>query len=413
MAAQDFNALHKTVFGDAPPTLVPDFAQIQKDIAFDKGNLLGDYFEQPVRLALPGGFTRKAGDGTAGAFTMNGAQGGAQKKAKVYGFQLTLQDQMAYEDLSKAAKSGAQAYKSATGFFWEGMQLSIRKQLEIMCLYGNKGIGKVSAYSASNAAYGNQPTITIALADWAPMLWSGYEGAALSVMTAATDVERGEANIVSVDIENRVVVLSAAVSGTTGNDIVYFKDGYGAEMLGLHDQFSKAGSLFNIDNSVYSLWKATQQTVNSKSFSFQFLKKGLAAAMNKGLMYKINVYASTGAVDDLIGDIHQMRHVDKSEVKKIELGTDEVSYRFGGIEASVKAHPMVKNGHAFGVVPQFAKRVGSADIGFGMPGRDDGKVWFDLETKAGIEGRMYTHQQIFSEQQGINILWTDIVNKTA
>lgn len=70
-----------------------------------------------------------------------------------------------------------------------------------------------------------------------------------------------------------------------------------------------------------------------------------------------------------------------------------------------------KNGDAFGVVPQFAKRVGSKDIGFGMPGRTDEKVWFDLETKAGIEGRMYTHQSVFTEQMGVNIMWTGIKNK--
>lgn len=414
MAAQDFSALHKTVFGDAPPTLVPDFAIVQKDISFAQGNLLGDYFEQPVRLALPGGFTRKAGNGTAGAFDLNGAQGGAQKKAKVYGYQMTLQDQMAYEDLAKAAKAGPQAYKAATGFFWEGLQLSMRKQLEIMCLYGNKGLGTVSAYSASNASYSNQPTITITLAEWAPMIWAGYEGAALSVMNGTSGTERGEANIVSVDIENRVIVLSTTVSGATQNDVAYFKDGYGAEMIGLHDALSKTtGTLHNISVADYALWKSTQLALSSKAFSFQFLKKGLAQAMAKGLMYPINIYASTGAVDDLIGDIHQMRTVDKSEVRKIELGTDEVAYKFGGITATVKAHPMVKNGYAYGVVPQFAKRVGSADIGFGMPGRDDGKVWFDLETKAGIEGRMYTHQQIFSEQNGINIIWSGIVNKTA
>lgn len=409
MAVQDFSAINKTVFGHAPETLVPDIAKIQQDIDFSEGDKLGDYFEQPVRLALPGGFTRAKGDGTAGGFTLNGAQGGTQKKAKVYGYQLTLQDQIAYEDLAKAAQQGTQAYKAATGFFWEGMQISMRKMLEIMCLYGNSGIATVGTYTASNASYGSQPTIQVALSEWAPLIFSGFEGAAIDVMNGTSATVRGTVNVVQVDVDNRILVLSATVASAAAADVIYFKGGYGKEMFGLYNQFTTSGSLFNIDNSVYSLWKPTSHSVGG-AFSFQGLKKGLAKGMNKGLMYPINIYASTGAVDDLIGDIHQLRTLDKSEVRKVELGADEVVYKFAGITATVKAHPMVKQGHAFGIVPQFAKRVGAMDIGFGMPGRPDGKVWFDLENTAAMEGRMYTHQAIFSEMLGINMLWTGITN---
>lgn len=413
MAAQDFTALHKTAFGHEPETLVPNIALIQKDISFETGKLLGDFYEQPVRLALPGGFTRAKGDGTAGAFTLGGAQGGAQKKAKVYGYQLVLQDQVPYEDLAKAANQGSQAYKSAYSFFWEGMQLSMRKMLEINCLYGNVGIGKVGVYNAANASYSGSPaTIQIALSDWAPQIFSGFEGTAIDVMNQSTSGVRSTPNVTAVDIDNRVLVLSAAVSGCVANDIIYFKGGYGKEMFGLYDLWTNTGSRFSIDASAYSLWKATSYTINNAAFSFQALKKGLAAGMSKGLMYDINVYASPGAVDDLIGDIQQMRTIDKTETRRVELGTDEVVYKFAGISAKVKAHPMVKNGHAFGVVPQFCSRIGSADIGFGMPGRPDGKVWFDLEATTAVEGRMYTHQQIFSEMPGVNLLWTGIVNAT-
>jgi hypothetical protein len=253
--ADQFNALHKTVFGkDGVPNLIPDIAMVQKDIAFRDGVVMGDYFEETVRLALPGGFTRKKGDGTAGIFTMNGAKGGVSKKVKVYGYQMTLQDQIAYEDLSKAAKAGPRAFKAASVFFWEGLQLSMRKMLEIMAIYGNKGIGVVDSYSASNANYGNQPTITIKVGEWAPMIWGGYEGATISVMNGSTSAERGEADIVSVDIEKRVIVLSATVTSAAQNDVIYWKDGYGAEMEGLYDIFTNTGTKFNIDAGTYSLW---------------------------------------------------------------------------------------------------------------------------------------------------------------
>lgn len=409
MAAEDFSALHKVAYGDGVPELVPDIAIIQKDIKFTPGALLGDFYEQAVRLSLPGGFTRLAGDGTAGVANLSGATAGTLKKAKAYGFQMILQDQIAYEDLAKAAKGGAQAYKAATAMFWSGMQLSMRKMLEIMCLYGNVGIGKVSAYSASNASYGNQPTITITEADFAPQIWAGFEGTVLSVMNAATSGERGEASIVSVDIENRVVVLSTTVASCAANDIVYFKDGYGVEMSGIHAILNNAATIQNISAVTYSNWKSAQHAVGG-AFSFQALKKGLSKGSAKGLMGNINVYCSDGGFDDLVGDIHQLRQVDKSEVRRIELGQDEVVYKRGGVTAHIKTHSMVKNGSAYGVPTDYAKRVGAADFEFGIPG--DERIWFDLEGKTGKEGRAYSHQNLFIEQPGICVNWTGIVNRT-
>lgn len=405
MAVEDFSALHKVAYGEGVPELVPDIAMIQKDIKFNEASLMGDYFEQAVRLALPGGFTRSVGDGTAGAYTLNGAVAGTLKKAKVYGYQMTLQDQIAYEDLAKASKGGAQSYKKATALFFEGMQLSMRKMLEIMCLYGNGGIGKVSGYT------GGDPSITISASDWAPQIWAGLEGATIDVMNAATSTVRGSVTIVSVDIDNRKITLSGTVTGAAANDVVYFKGGYGQEMYGLNSILSNTGSLFNISASTYANWKSAQHTV-SGAFSFQALKKGLGKGMAKGLMYPINVYTSIGAFDDLVGDIHQLRQVDKSEVRKIELGQDEVVYKYAGVAATVKPHAMVKEGHAMGVVPQFAKRVGSMDFALGVPGGPAEKIWFDLETKNGCEARAYTHQAIFSEQPCVNVYWSSITNRT-
>lgn len=408
MAEENFSAIHKIAYGEGVPELVPDIAQVQKDINFSKSDLMGDYFEQSVRLSLPGGFTRALGDGSAGIVSLAGAVGGTQKKAKVYGTQMILQDQVSYEDLAKASKGGAQAYKKATAMFWEGMQLSMRKMLEVMCLYGNSGIGKVSAYSASNASYSNQPTITIAESDWAPQIFAGFEGTVLSIMTAATGTERGEASIVFVDIDARVIVLSAAVAGTVANDIIYYKDGYGAEMNGLYAILSNTGLMNGINASTYTNWKTPKHTVGG-AFSFQALKKGLSKGASKGLMGNITVYTSDGAYDDLTGDIHQLRQVDKSEVRRIELGQDEVVYKRAGINAIIKPHAMLKNGHAMGVVTEYAKRVGAADFEFGVPGQE--KIWFDLEGKTGKEGRAYTHQGIFVEQPGVCVFWDGITNR--
>lgn len=405
MGIEDLSAIHKVAYGEGVPELQAEFAIIQQDVKYSAGNQLGDFFEQAVRLSLPGGFTPAKGDGSAGGFTLGGATPGTQKKAKVYGYQLVLQDQIAYEDLSKAAKAGAQAYKAASAIFWEGMQLAMKKRLEVLCLYGNVGIGIVQTYTSGT------PSVTISISDFAPQIWSGMEGSNIDVMNSTTSTVRGTVSIVSVDVDTRIVTISATVSGATAGDVVYFKGGYGKEMSGLYSIASNTGSLFTIDASVYTNWKAATHSVGA-AFSFQALKKGLGKGVAKGLMYPINVYCSLGAFDDLVGDVHQLRQIDKSEVRRLELGQDEVIYKYGGVAATIKPHPMVKNGHALGIVPEFAKRVGSCDIGFGMPGRSDGKVWFDLEATAAVEGRMYTHQAVFSEMPGVNVYWSAITNRT-
>ncbi len=403
MAAEDYAAIHKVAFGDSVTELVPDYAVVQKDAKFNSAALLGEYFEQPVRLALPGGFTRAKGDGTAGAFTLNGAVAGAQRKAKVYGYQLALQDQLPYEDLSKAAKAGAQAYKQATALFWEGMMLSQRKMLEIMCLYGNVGIGKVESYT------GGTPSLKIAVADWAPQIWAGLEGASIDVMNGTTSTVNGTVSIVSVNTDTRVVTVSATVNASV-NDIIYFKGGYQKEMLGLYNILANTGTIFNVPANTYTQWASSNHSVGG-AFSLQALKKGLAKGVNKGLQYPINIYCSTGAMDDLVGDIHQMRTTDKGDVRRVELGHDEIVYKFAGVAATIKAHPMIKEGHALGVVPQFTKRVGSADISLGMPGRSDGKIFFDLESTAAVEGRCYSMQGIFTEMPSACVLFSSIVNR--
>lgn len=407
MAAEDFNAIHKVAYGDSGiPEMTPDLAIIQKDIKFSQKDLMGDYYEQAVRLALPAGFTRAVGDGTAGVVTLNGATAGTLSKAKVYGYQLILQDQISYEDLAKAAKAGEQAYKEATALFFEGMQLSGRKMLEIMSLYGGVGIGIIDTYNSGD------PSIVIKLEEWAPQIWAGLNGAVLSVMNGTTTTERGEASIAGVDITNRKITLSTTVSGAAQGDVVYFKDGINAEMLGIHKQLSNTGTIHNINAGVYSNWQAAQYAVGSAAFSFQFLKKGLALSAAKGNMYKTNIYCSLGAYDDLTDTIHQLRHVDKSEVRRIELGSDEVIYKYPGITATIKPHPMVKNGYAYGCTPQFHKRVGAKDLGFGIPGDDAEKIWFHLEGKTGVESRMYSHQGIVNQMPNTCIYWSGIVNST-
>lgn len=401
---EDLSAAHKVAYGDEMPVLLPEIAKVQEDIKFESSIKLGKDYEFPVRLAYPGGFTKAIGDGTAGAFSLNDSKGGTQKLATATAYQILLRDQMSYEDAAKAT-GGKASYIKNTEFFFNGLQKSMRKEVEIMMLYGGVGVGKLSAYTSGD------PSITIAASDWAPQIWAGQEGREIDVMSGTSSTVRGTVSIVSVDIENRKITMSGTVTGAAANDIVYFKGGYGQEMFGLDKILTNTGTLFGISASTYSLWKASSLSLSSTSLSFAAIKKAAAKAVGKGLDEDLVLYCNPGGWDDLATDVASLRTVDKSEVKRVELGAEELVYHTQSGTITVKSHAMVKEGKAYGVAPKRFKRIGAVDVKLGAPGFDT--PWFHLPTKAGVEGRIYTNQLLAPEMPGINFYIDGIVNTTA
>jgi hypothetical protein len=287
---EDLSSAHKVAYGDEMPDLIPEIAKIQNDIKFESAIKLGKDYEFPVRLALPGGFTKAIGDGTAGAFALNDSKGGTQKLATATAYQILLRDQMSYEDAAKAT-GGKASYIKNTEFFFNGLQKSMRKEVEIMCLYGSVGVGIVSGYTSGD------PSITISASEWAPQIWAGQEGREIDVMSTTTSTVRGTVSITAVDIENRKITLSATVASTAANDVVYFKGGYGQEMFGIHKILSNTGSIFGINASTYSLWKSSTLALSSAALSFAAIKKAAAKAVGKGLDEDVVLYCNPGGWD--------------------------------------------------------------------------------------------------------------------
>jgi hypothetical protein len=403
--AENLNALHKTVYNDGVPELVPNIAVLQKDIKFEPGKKTGDYFEAAVRLALPNGFTHEVSDGTAGVYSLNDAKAGTQKKAKVYGYQTVLRDQLSYDDAAKAA-GGKQAYKEGTSFFFEGMQQAARKRAETQLLYGGSSIGEVLTYT------GGDPSVVIKLAEWAPGIWSGMLGAEIDVHSGSTSTVRGSVTIAAIDIENRKLTLSGTVTGCAANDKIYFKGAYGKEMTGVHGILTNTGSLFNISAATYELWKANNVAITG-ALSFKAVKKAIAKAVGKGLMEDVNLYVNPLGWDDLAEDISSLRTTDKGDIKRVEIGHEEIVYVSQNGKTIIKPHAMVKEGYAYGLCMPTWHRIGACDFQMGVPGVDEGNVFFHLASKAGFEARGFMNQAIYSESPGKSFYISGIVNTTA
>jgi len=400
---ENLNALHKEIFAEGGvPDLIPNSAKLQQMIKFEKKSELGLKYVQAVRLAYPGGFTHALGDGTAGAFSLNDAKSGTVKRAEVTAAQIVLKDQMDLETAFKASSS-KKAFAEGSKFFYEGMSKAMRKRLETQLLYGAQGIGAVQTYTSGD------PSIVISAATWASGIWAGLEGTELDVHSGSTSTVRGTVTIAGVDIDARKITLSGTVTGCTANDVVRFKGAYGNEMTGITGILSNSGSLFGIDASTYSLWKSTSYSAASAALSFNIVKKAVAAAVSKGLDEDAVLFVSPGAWDDLMGDMAATRRTDKGDVKKVDFGAEEIVFHSQNGQLKVIPSIFIKGGHAPGLVENSWKRLGAADVAYGIPGFSS-EMFRLLDGKNGLEVRSYTHQCVYSEAPAKNFLITNIVN---
>ncbi len=400
---ENLNNLHKEVFADGVPDLIPASAKLQEKIKFNKKKEMGLKYVQPVRLALPGGFTHALGDGSAGAFTLNDATSGVVGRAEVTAAQILLKDQMDIETAAKASTAGAKAFKEGTKFFYEGMQKALRKRIESQLFHGGQGLGVLASYAAGT------PSITLTAATWASGIWSGLEGTAIDIQAVNTSTVRGSVTIVGVDIETKTITLSATVTGAAAGDYVYFKGAFGKEMTGVHGILANTGSLFGISAATYSLWKATSHAAGSAALSFNAVKAAIAKAVAKGLDEDVCLFVSPTAWDNVMTDIAALRRTDKGDIKKVEIGAEEIVFHSQNGMTSIVPSIFVKEGFAYGLCAPYWERLGASDVTFGMPGFG-GDMFRQIDGKAGVEARAYTHQCVFSSAPAKNFLITGIVN---
>lgn len=410
---ESLNVLAKEVFGEeGVPDLNPNGIILQKEIPFDQSEALGLKFAQTVRLAYPNGFTHAKGDGTAGAFSFQNAKPGAQGRAELFGYQTLLRDQMSYEDAAKLQKGGKQSFAKGIPFFTEGLQKSMKKRIEAECIWGGQGIGTISGTPTTS---GSNKVVTIATAQFAPFIWAGNEGMEIDSYNGSSLINTNAPLVlVTSDPVARTITLSGNATdlGNLANThTLYFRGAYGVEMTGAHGILNNTGSLFNIDASVYSMWKSLQYAPSSGALSFQKVKKAIAIGVSKGLDEDVLLMVHPSTWDDLNSDIAALRKTDKTETSKVEVGTEEIVYKSQNGSTRIVASGFMKEGVAHGYCNPKAywKRIGAADVTFNMPGMGS-EMFLHLPNNAGVEFRAYTHQAILCLAPAKQFVISNIVN---
>lgn len=414
------DGLFKEAYGDDVLNLAPDVAKFVKLIKFvgsDKEN--GEKYNQPCIVSSEHGVTyAAAGDG---AFALKDSVAMTIKNAEIQGSQILLRTSISYDTAAKASNS-KKAFVKATELIVENMMESITKRLEIACLYGQSGLGKVLS-SVNGSATTTVATLTAA--SWAAGIWSGMEGAKLTFYRSTSTLISSGADsifaITAVNVDNRTLTLTGTATGITALDAaivtytgevdIYFDGAYGKEMAGIDKQLTNTGSLFGISAADYSLWAPNQQTCSSADATMGKILQGVAKSCNRGLNEAVDVFFNPVTWGRLNSDGAALRKLDQSYSKrKLENGSEAICFYGQNGEIRVQSHSIVKQGEGFCFPVKKAKRLGSQEISFKRPGGDGEKMFRELSDNAGYELRVYCDQAIFLEYPSRCVKFTDIVN---
>lgn len=397
--ANVLDSLFKKVYGDGTIKAVPDFAKLLKRVPFKPKDKLGDEYIVPVLLQHEHGFSYgEAGDSD---FALNPAVAGKVLQAKIKGFMIVLRSKLSYEDVFKASQAGEAAFEAATSLVVENMQRSFAKRQELSFWYGQQGLATLSSVSGSSTTR----AWVITDATWAPGMWSGMKDCPLDVYSAisAAATQRNTTDpvvIVSVDVANKTINVSGDATDLTAcaaADFIYF---YGArtstahkECAGIDKIMSNTGSLFNIDASLYELWKSNLRSITGQ-ISMLGVLNGIADGVNMGLEEDTELYLPTKRWNALMTDQAALRR-HGAQVRKVENGFEAICFYSTNGKVDVIAHPLLKEGRGYNL-PNPSKRlirVGATDITFQRPGLQHA-IFRELNDNAGYELRAFSDQAI-------------------
>lgn len=412
------NGFFKTVYADSLENLIPEGVKLSKMIPFvTPVKRMGLEYKQPVTLGLEHGVTY--GGESGDSFTLNDAIAGAVKEATVKGCEMVLRGRVSLGAVSRSISDEA-SFGRATKHVVKNLMVSTFKKHEYQLFYGQVGLGTVAAYVEASKL------LTITTSEWAPGIWAGAENMRLDLYNVTDAAFQGvKVRVAKVDIRNRKLTLdfSTATSGssagldtdinTDGDDVVIYEHGAkGNECAGLHKILTEeSGSIFGISTADYSLWRGNNYALPSAgALTFTAVSDAIAEAVAKGLESKLDFFVNPKTWSDLLSEQTAKRMFDSSyDVKKYENGSESIVFHSQNGLIEIHSSTYVKEGYAYGLELGCFERVGSSEITFKIPGRNEDFMVL-LENAHGIEFRTYCDLALFCNALGHNIVISNIVN---
>lgn len=403
----------KPLFADQINRLIPENEFIVSNIPFISADkMAGGSYEQPVLTGRMHGFTIH---GTADqVLRLVDAKDPTLAKSSVRPCAMTGRTMISYAAASRASSS-KKAFVEATAYLTEGLITSHAAVQEQMHWYGGMGLGKVTSTGAGNLDTTNN-WIIVDIAEWAAAIWVGGEGMPVELWTASSRVL--STSISKVDIVNRKIFLESSAGLANSNTYTIYRAGTkGIESVGLHFALQNTSAvIYGIDPLVVPMWSANSVAVGG-ALNFTKVAQGVAAAYGRGLMGKLTLLVNSQVFATLMPDFNTLKAstanvpgIQFSENKSaLEVGVKSIKYIVNNVELEVVASEYCKVGYAFGIDQSTWKRIGSAPVGFDIPGRtDSGKYFNDVSDFSAVELRSFSDEGLFCDSLARNVYFSGI-----
>lgn len=407
----------KEVYGDLH-NLIPDTAKMMKMIPYKAKAKIGNEFVEAVKLTHEHGVTYSQSDNNAGALvTLSTPIPLTLLDAKVMSSVLLLRAQIGYDAFARAEGGDKVAFKDASELVVEDLLESITKRLEICLLYGSSPTGIGGIPQAGTADSSGTLTVTLSAAQWATGIWVGSENANVDVYHGSTKLNSNAVLVVSsVNPDTYVIVLTGNSTDTAAintyvtsnaDAFIVFTGSFGNEMSGLDAVCLNTGTLWNIPASSYALWTANTYSAGSANLTMGKLQSAIQKAVQKGLDGDVNVIVNPATWATLNTDLAALRRFVEDSTEG-ELGVESIKYLYAGGKMDVVAYNLCKEGECFIMPKKGLNRIGAADIGFKLPGGDNG--FLHVPDRMGYEFRLFSSQALFTPFVAKLVKITAIVN---
>jgi hypothetical protein len=287
---------------------------------------------------------------------------------------------------------------------------SMSKRVELAALYGGVGLGKTTQ-TGSSETDSTHEVIAFSQASWSDGIWAGSVNSTVNFYNGSSLISSGADSIftiTAVDPTNRTLTVTGSTTGCAALKLavitngtvcdVYFNGAKGNEMTGIDAILTNTGSLFNIDASVYDLWKSNVVDNNSGKLTFLALQNAVAVAVGRGLDSEVDVMVNPKVWANLITSQSGARRLDGSYKKsQMENGAEKLTFYSQNGTMNVVPSLYVKEGDCFILPMDHLVRIGSQDIEFMSQGIGGDEFFQYVPGYNAYELRLWTNQQIFLE----------------
>ena len=251
---------------------------------------------------------------------------------------------------------------------------------------------------------------------WSTGLWAGKVGAELQIFyddntTLISSLANSVFTIAAIDPQYKRIRITSTATGTTAIETavgtkanfdtglrVYFNGTYTGsaykDFIGIDGIITKSGTLFGIDNTVYSLFRGNEYTATG-ALSLSQIIAATENAVAQGLMEDVCAYVPISAWNTLASTESGLRRYDSTYKNGIaENGVQSLAFYGANGKIEIEPHPILKAGEVFIIPKKQFIRVGATDVTFQTPGMDSTEIFLQLPSNAGYEVRAYADQAL-------------------